>query len=119
MSIESWIDQIRRHPDSRKIGMIATHLGVVRGTSRDSGAPVSQVQVEYDTGKLDAIKTEMRQRPGIVDVVVVTNEGVLDVGDMVMFVAVGGDYRENVFPTLFDTVDRIKKEASRKKEFPA
>jgi molybdopterin synthase catalytic subunit len=33
-----------------------------------------------------------------------------------MAVAVAGDIRENVFPALIQTVDRLKAEASKKKE---
>lgn len=53
----------------------------------------------------------------IVEVLVYTNEGQLKVGDEILAVAVGGDIRESVFPALVDAVERIKKEATRKKEF--
>jgi molybdopterin synthase catalytic subunit len=45
-----------------------------------------------------------------------TSEGHLDVGDDIMAVVVGGDTREHVFPVLMDTVNRIKAEATEKKE---
>ncbi len=116
MNINHIIEKLRQHPDAAKIGMIATHLGVVRGTSR-SGEPVEGIEVHYDQDALRHIQTEMRTRPGIVDVIIEINEGYLSVGEVIMFVAVGGDIRENVFPVLVDTVERIKKEASRKQEF--
>ncbi len=54
--------------------------------------------------------------PGIIEVLVDTCDGQLDVGDEIMAVVVGGDIRDHVFPTLIKTVERIKKEGSRKKE---
>ena len=35
MDINGMIEKIKRHPESKKIGMIASHLGIVRGSSRD------------------------------------------------------------------------------------
>jgi molybdopterin synthase catalytic subunit len=54
--------------------------------------------------------------PGIVEVLVDINEGRLKVGDEILFVAVGGDIRENVFNALIKVVDLIKKKASHKRE---
>jgi molybdopterin synthase catalytic subunit len=34
-----------------------------------------------------------------------------------MLVAVAGDIRENVFPVLEETVERLKKEVTRKEEY--
>ena len=53
---------------------------------------------------------------GIIEVLVETRDGQLNVGDEIMAVVVGGDIRDHVFPALIKTVDRIKKEGSRKKE---
>jgi molybdopterin synthase catalytic subunit len=39
MTINRLIEQIKRNPDYDRVGMILTHNGVVRGTSRD-GRPV-------------------------------------------------------------------------------
>jgi molybdopterin synthase catalytic subunit len=53
---------------------------------------------------------------GIFEVLVETCDGRLNVGDDIMAVVVGGDTRENVFPALMDTVNRIKAEGAQKKE---
>lgn len=116
MDINKVIEKMRLRPGSEKIGMIATHIGVVRGNSLD-GREVSGVEVAYDHEVLEEITNNSRSLPGIIDVMVEVNEGALKVGDMIMFVAVGGDIRDHVFPVLINTVDRIKKEAGIKKEF--
>jgi molybdopterin synthase catalytic subunit len=116
MDIGKMIKILRGHPESRKIGMIATHLGIVRGTSRD-GDKVTHVEVAFDRERIREIINHARNREGIIEVLVDTKEGRLKVGDDIMAVAVAGDIRENVFPALIHTVDRLKSEASKKKEF--
>ena len=115
MDIQNMINRLKEHPDSSKIGMIATHLGVVRGTTRD-GKHVSGIEVKYDYDVITDIIHDIKKMHGIVEVLVNTTEGELRVGDEIMAVAVAGDIRENVFRALIEAVNRIKAEASRKQE---
>jgi len=118
MTVQKLIDQLRAHPESDRIGMIASHLGVVRGTSL-SGERVSALEVSYDRDVVEKILDDTRKADGIVDVAVALFEGKHAVGDEVLAVAVAGETREAVFPALVKTVDRLKAEAARKREFPA
>jgi len=116
MDINRMIKTLREHPESHRIGMIASHLGVVRASSRD-GREVTGLEVVYDQKSLDDIIHDIKILPGIVDVLVDVTEGRLKIGDEILAVAVAGDIRENVFGALIKAVDRIKAEASKKKEF--
>jgi len=109
------IQKAKAHPEAGRIGMIASHLGIVRATSRD-GRPVERIQVAYDHGLLDSIIQNIKGMPGIVEVLVDTEEGTLKIGDEILAVVVAGDIRENVFNALITAVNRIKAEASKKKE---
>ena len=109
------IDSLKSRPDYHQMGMIASHLGVVRGTSLN-GQDVKSIEVSYDQKKLTRIASEIKQRSGIIEVLIETCEGLLNVGDDIMVVVVGGDTRENVFPALMDTVNRIKSECANKRE---
>lgn len=115
MEIEKIIEKIKNHENSGSIGMIASHLGIVRSFSRN-GRDVDGVHVKYDMDELDDIIHEIKDMPGIVEVIVEINEGYLQVGDELMFVAVGGDIRENVFAALVEAVNLIKKSAASKEE---
>ena len=115
MDLNKMIERVRAHPEHEKIGMIASHLGVVRGVSRN-GRAVSGIEVKHDQKIIDNIIKDIKKVPGIIEVLVHTNEGHLRVGDQILAVAVAGDLRENVFPALIETVNRLKKEASKKKE---
>lgn len=115
MDLNKMVKTLKTHPEHERIGMIASHLGVVRGTSRN-GRVVRGIEVVYDHEIIKNIVRDIKILPGIVEVLVDINEGHLKVGDEILAVAVAGDIRENVFPALIKTVNRLKKEASRKKE---
>jgi molybdopterin synthase catalytic subunit len=115
MDLNRMIEHLRAHPEHEKIGMIASHLGIVRGIS-SSGRAVSGIEVVYDHKIIDDIIIDIKKLKGIIEVIVDINEGHLEVGDQILAVAVAGDLRENVFPALIETVNRLKKEASQKKE---
>jgi molybdopterin synthase catalytic subunit len=115
MGLHDMINRLKAHKEAPKIGMIASHLGVVRGTSRQ-GRPVKAIEVSYDDEILDKIIQDTKRLPGIIDVLVETYRGHLHVGDDILAVAVAGDIREHVFNALIHAVDRIKTQASKKKE---
>ena len=116
MDVNRMIRTLLEHPESHRIGMIASHLGVVRASSRN-GREVTGIEVVYDRDSIDSIINDIKLLPGIVDVIVDMSEGHLAIGDEILAVAVAGDIRENVFAALIKAVDRIKAEGSRKKEF--
>ena len=115
MSLTALIDQVRSRPDASQIGMILSHTGIVRGTSRD-GRRVSGFDLSVDWKKLDAIVSEHKKRPGIVEILIEIHEGFLSVGDEVMCLVVAGSIRDQVIPTLQDTLNAIKKEVTSKRE---
>jgi len=109
------IEMVKSHPEYHNAGMILCHNGVVRSTSRD-GKPVTELDVRVDRNRLAEIIAEMKQRPGIVEFIAEVREGKLMVGEDVMMVVVAGDFRENVFSTLVDAVNTIKKDVTSKTE---
>jgi molybdopterin synthase catalytic subunit len=115
MSLDDLITQVKQHPRRREVGMILFHNGVVRGTSRD-GRQVVELMVSADRLRLAEIIMEMKSRPGIVEVLAEVREGTLQVGDDIMYVLVAGDVRENVFTTMLDAVNAIKRDVTKKTE---
>ena len=115
MDLNKMIEKVKKSTDTSKVGMITSHLGVVRRTSR-SGLEVTSIEVAYDQVALEEIVSDIKKMPGIAEVLVETREGHLNVGEEILAVVVAGDIRENVFPALVAAVNRIKAEASRKKE---
>ncbi len=114
-SINSIIDEMMSCSEKDKIGMIASHVGIVRGYSLN-GKKVKGLSISFDRGVIERIVKEIRSRQGIVEVDVRLNEGDLEVGDWIMLVMVAGETRDRVFPALMDMVDMIKRDAAKKKE---
>ena len=114
-NINHIIDEMMSRYERDRIGMIASHVGIVRGHSLD-GKRVKGLKISFDKDAVDRILKEIGSRQGIVDVDVRLNEGDLEVGDWVMVVMIAGETRETVFPALMDMVNMIKQDASKKKE---
>jgi molybdopterin synthase catalytic subunit len=111
------LEQVKKHPDYHKAGMILCHNGVVRETSRD-GREVRGLSVSVDRDRLTEIIAFQKKRQGIVEILVSINEGEnLAVGDDVMFLVVAGDIRETVIEVLSDTLNQIKATVTSKTEF--
>ncbi len=115
VTLEDLFQKVKRRVDFARVGMIVCHNGVVRGTSRD-GRPVKFLEIEVDKKRMESVLREMRQRPGIETVEAHVFSGQLKVGEDVMLVVVAGDYRENVFGALEDTVNRLKEIVVHKRE---
>jgi molybdopterin synthase catalytic subunit len=115
MNINKMIERIKAHPDFHNIGMIASHLGIVRSFSR-GGKAVTGLDVAFDHKKIEDIVREIKSRPGIVEMLIEINNGHLKVGDEIVAIVVAGDIRDNIFSALIDAVNRLKTEAVTEKE---
>jgi len=104
-----WIRAIKAQPDAGRIGMILSHQGVVRATSR-AGEVVRGMRLAVDRPRLAEVVAEAATWPGVVAVRAWVNEGSLAVGDDIMKVVVAGDIREHVFDALQRLVALLKTE---------
>lgn len=117
MNIQTMLEQIKKHPDYHKAGMILCHNGVVRATSRE-GDEVTGLEISVDHERLSQIISEQKKRPGIIEILIHINEGkLLKVGEDVMFLVVAGDIRETVIAGLTDTLNLVKSQVTSKKQF--
>jgi molybdopterin synthase catalytic subunit len=114
MDIQEMVNTLKGHTDSNKIGVIATHLGLVSDPS-EGREGATRVEVTFDYDVMANIASDIKSMPGIIEVIVNTVEGELNVGDEIIAVAIAGDNRENVFTALIQGVDRLKKEAVKKR----
>src|SRR4030042_3445439 len=114
--VEQWIDDVKKNSDFRELGMILIHNGVVRSTSKD-GKSVKGMHLSYNKEKLNMLTNEFRKKDGIVAIKAWINEGLLKVGDDIMYVLVAGRLRKYVLPALEEFVSRIKKEIVSEEAF--
>lgn len=111
------IEKIKAHPEFHRVGMILTHNGVVRATSRD-GSAVTGVRLDAARQRIGEIIEAEKQSPGIVEIMVeITDRKELSVGDDIMLVAVAGDIRDNVLPCMARMIDSIKQTVTAKTEY--
>ena len=123
ISVEQVMDEIRRHPESKRAGAMATFVGIVREDPVESSS--SKVRyLEYEafeevaTQKLQELRDDLTRREGIVDVSIHHVVDRLEVRDVSLIVSVLGTRRRFVFPVLEEAVERVKKEVPIwKKEF--
>jgi molybdopterin synthase catalytic subunit len=115
LKLQDLVDKIKRETDPAKVGMIACHNGIVRGTTR-TGEAAEYLDIDVDIEAWDRVVNKMRCEPGIAAVEAHLFTGRRRVGEDVMLIAVAGDIRENVLPVLEKTVNGLKKEAVLKSE---
>ena len=115
MDLNSVMARIQSHPRIKDAGMVLFHLGLVRRFSLE-GRTVVALECRVDHGRAEAVRQELLQKPGIVEIFVWLNSGRLEPGEPIMLAAVAGETRDHVFPVLQELIERLKKEASDKKE---
>ena len=115
MDIAAALKKMQTHPGIQNAGMILTHLGMVRSFNL-AGETVTSLGIAVDLEVCENIRREFLAKPGIVDIAIEMNTGLLKPGDPIMLVAVAGDTRDHVFPALQGIIERLKKDASKKTE---
>ena len=113
-TIKDTVDNIKKDPNYHKAGAIGLFIGVVRGETFD-GQKVVKLQLDAYEEKanqvLGKICDDLTEKPGIVNVQIHHLLGEFNVGDDLVYVAVAGSHRTDVFPVLREAVERYKSEA--------
>ena len=115
VSLTQIIDYIRNFPTYHQAGAIACFVGVVREDPiHDSDSKVTRLEyeayAEVALKRMAEIRADAKRRDGIVEVAIHHIIDSLEVGEPSLFVVVLGKHRQEVFPTLSETVERVKKE---------
>lgn len=117
MDVAALIQSWKKEPEFvRRVGMVLSHHGMVRGTRRSDGKSVTRLVVTPDQERIEALRCEYEQYPGIYRIAVDAHEGSLEPGDPLLELVVAGDIREHVKPVLAELLDRIKAEGVKKEE---
>lgn len=115
MMIDQWIKEIKKEAPADMLGMILSHNGIVRATSKE-GDKVGSMNLSYDKEKLANAVREFKKKEGIVDIRAWINEGHLNIGDDIMYVCVAGRFRKDVLPVFQELITMIKAEIVREEE---
>jgi len=113
-TIQDTLDKIKKDPKYHEAGAIGLFIGVVRGETFD-GKKVEKLQLEAYEEKanqvLGKICDDLTKKKGIVNVQIHHLLGEFNVGEDLVYVAVAGSHRTDVFPVLREAVERYKSEA--------
>jgi molybdopterin synthase catalytic subunit len=107
------INNIKNDPNYHKAGAIGLFVGVVRGETFEK-EKVHKLTIEAYEEQANKVLTDiskdLEQKPGIVNVQIHHLLGEFNVGDDLVYVAVAGSHRTQVFPVLQEAVERYKSE---------
>jgi molybdopterin synthase catalytic subunit len=113
-TLQDAVNNIKKDANYHKAGAIELFVGVVRGENL-KGQKVEKLKLEAYEEKaievLEKICDDLSQKPGIVNVQIHHLLGEFNVGDDLVYVAVAGSHRNDVFPVLREAVERYKSEA--------
>ena len=124
-SMDQWLAEAKASENADKCGMFLTHNGIVRSTAKaqvrqgEEMPTVAQVDFSYDAAGVEAAVAEALTWDGVYYVKVWLNEGVLEVGESIMYVLIGADIRPRCIDALQNLVGKIKNELVVEKEIYA
>jgi molybdopterin synthase catalytic subunit len=119
-TLEALIKKARRNPDIRKAGAIGTFSGIVRELAGEEKTAMLEFEkYEPEASKaLDKIREEIKQKEGILEVLIHHKTGVIEAGEDIVYIVIASAHRTELFPALSEAIERIKAEAPIwKKEF--
>lgn len=113
-SLPDLMSGLRANPDFYKVGAVSLFIGVARGETKAKES-VQKLELEAYIEKADAVLEnickDLTAKAGIIDVQIHHLTGTFEIGEELVYVAVAGGHRSNVFPVLREAVERYKHEA--------
>ncbi len=96
---------------SKDIGAVVIFVGVVRSNGGNVLRLEYEVHPDLADRVLAKIGEEIKEKYGLMDVIIEHKAGKAEVGEDVMIVAIAAKHRAEAFEAIKEIVDRIKKEA--------
>ncbi len=124
-SMDQWLAEAKASENADQCGMFLVHNGIVRSTAKaqvrqgEEMPAVAQVDFSYDAAGVEAAIAEALTWDGVYYVKVWLNEGVLNVGESIMYVLIGADIRPRCIDALQKLVGKIKNDLVVEKEIYA
>jgi len=113
-SLASLVAGVKRSPDARYAGAVATFTGRVRTQEGPDDEPTDHLEFEKYDGvaedRMAAIRGELEAREGVQEVRMHHRTGVVEAGEDIVFVVVLAGHRREAFETVEDGIDRLKDE---------
>lgn len=112
VTLELLIRKVQKNPAIRKAGAIGTFTGIVREYTAGLQTQVlefeSHEEMAYDS--IERICTELKQKNGIIDVLIHHKIGKIEPGEDIVYIVVASSHRTQLFPVLSEAIERVKSE---------
>ena len=112
VTLELLIKKVQNNPAIRKAGAIGTFTGIVREYTDGMQTRVLEFE-KYEKmadASIEQICTELKQREGIMDVVIHHKIGRVEPGEDIVYIVVAASHRTQLFPVLSEALERVKSE---------
>jgi molybdopterin synthase catalytic subunit len=110
-TLESLIHELRR-TNIEKAGAIGTFTGIVRAITESTSTEFLEFEGydELAQRKMNEICAQLKEKEGIVEVLMHHKTGVIKAGEDIVYIVVAASHREQLFPVLREAIERLKVE---------
>ncbi len=111
-TLNSLIHKLRKSKDIEKAGAIGTFTGIVRVLTGEARTEFLEFEGydEVARQKMDEIRSALKEKEGIVEVLMHHKTGFIKAGEDIVYIAVAASHREQLFPVLREAIERLKLE---------
>jgi molybdopterin synthase catalytic subunit len=109
-TLDSLLFKLKSSKNIEKAGAIGTFTGIVRAVTENTRTEFLEFEShgELAQKKMDKICKDLRQKDGIVEVLMHHRTGIIASGEDIVYIAVAAGHREELFPVLREAIERLK-----------
>jgi molybdopterin synthase catalytic subunit len=112
VTLEFLVKKVRSNPAIRNAGAIGTFTGIVREIT--GNVQTETLEFEQYEGiareSIERICAELKERKGIMDVVIHHKTGTIGPGEDIVYIVVASSHRTQLFLVLSEAIERVKSE---------
>jgi len=111
-TLDSLLRKLRSSKSIEKAGAIGTFTGIVRAVTENTRTEFLEFEShgELAQKKMDEICEDLKQKEGIVGVLMHHRTGIIASGEDIVYIAVAAGHREELFAVLREAIERLKAE---------
>ncbi|MFA4957325.1 MAG: molybdopterin synthase [Candidatus Methanoperedens sp.] len=111
-TLDSLLCKLKSSKNIGKAGAIGTFTGIVRAMTGPTRTEFLEFEShgELAQKKIDEICVDLKQKTGIVDVLMHHRTGIIAMGEDIVYIAVAAGHRAELFAVLREAIERLKVE---------
>jgi len=111
-TLDSLLCKLKKTKNIEKAGAIGTFTGIVRAVTGPTRTEFLEFESHGELAQknMDEICKDLRQKEGIVEVLMHHRTGIIETGEDIVYIAVAAGHREELFAVLREAIERLKVE---------